>query len=97
MTASLIVRSEVKDFDTWKKTFDGGAEFVKGLGVIASSVHRDLGNPSIVTVHHQFVDAGKAKAFADVINSDVFRKGDPVNKGGVIPETVVVFVMEDVL
>lgn len=96
MTASLIVRSEVKDFDTWKKSFDGGAEFVKGLGVIASTVHRDLDNPSIVTVRHQFVDADKAKAFADVVNSDLFRKGDPVIKGGVLPDTVVVFVMHDI-
>lgn len=96
MTASLIVRSEVKEFDTWKKSFDGGAEFVKGLGVIASSVHRDLDNPNIVTVRHQFVDADKAKAFANVINSDVFRKGDPVKNGGVILDTMMVFVMQDV-
>jgi hypothetical protein len=97
MTASVMVRSEVKDFDTWKKSFDGGAEFVKSLGVIASNVYRDLENSSVVTVRHQFMDADKARAFADVVNSDAFRKGDPVSKGGVILDTVVVFTMQDIV
>lgn len=96
MTYTLIARHEVKDFDIWKQLFDGSAEFVTMAGVIASSVHRDLDNPNVVTVQHQFEDAGKAKAFMARLDSDEFRKGDPVTKGGAIPETIVAMLMADV-
>ncbi len=96
MTYTLIGRHEVKDYDTWKQMFDGSAEFVKSAGVIASKVHRDLDNPNMVTVQHQFADAGKAEAFFARLNSDEFRKGPPVTKGGAILETMVAMVMLDV-
>lgn len=96
MTYTLIARHEVKDFDTWKQFFDGSGEFVTSAGVIASSLHRDLDNPNMVTVQHQFADAGKAKAFMARLDSDEFRKGDPLTKMGVIMDTMVAMGMEDV-
>ena len=33
MTVSLFVRSKVKDFATWKASFDAGAEFVNSIVV----------------------------------------------------------------
>lgn len=96
MTVSMFTRSKVKDFDIWKEMFDGGAEFVKQKGVIASRVLRDLDDPNLVIVYHEFADASTAKAFEDLVNSDLFRKGDPVKKGGVILETMEMWVGEDV-
>ena len=96
MTYTLIARHEVKDFNTWKQSFDGGAEFVKSKGVIASRVQRDLDNPNMVTVQHQFADADTIKAFMALVNSDTFRKGEPVTKGGVILETMAVMATQDV-
>jgi hypothetical protein len=96
MTVSLFVRSKVKDYATWKASFDAGAEFVKEKGVVASKALRDLDDPNLVIVHHEFADAGKAEAFVALVNSDLFRKGDPVKKGGVILETLEMWVGEDV-
>ena len=95
MTVSMFTRSKVKDFATWKESFDGGAEFVKQKGVIASKVLCDLDDPNLVIVHHEFADADTAKAFVALVNSDLFRKGDPVKKGGVILETLEIWVGEE--
>ena len=37
MAVSLFVQLTVKDFDAWKKIFDGGAQFMKDMGVTAST------------------------------------------------------------
>jgi len=96
MTVSMFARSKVKDFNTWKEMFDGSAEFVKQNGVIASTVLRDLDDPNLVIVHHEFADASTAKAFMALVDSDLFRKGDPVKKGGVILETLEMWSGEEV-
>lgn len=98
MTVSLFVRSKVKDFATWKEMFDAGAEFMKQNGVIASKVLRDLDDPNLVIVYHEFADANTAKAFMSLIDSDLFREAPdgPVKKGGVILETLEMWVGEDV-
>ena len=95
MTVSILVRSKVKDFGTWKDNFDAGAEFVKQRGVIASRVLRDLDDPNLVIVHHEFAETNAAKAFMALMNSDDLREG-PVKVGGVIPETVEIWVGKDV-
>ena len=95
MTISMFTRSKVKDFGVWKELFDSSTDFTKQHGVIASNVLCDLDDPNLVIVHHQFDDAGKARAFVDLINSDQFRKGPPVTEGGVILETLEIWVGED--
>lgn len=95
MAVLLALRAKVKDYDTWKENFDSGADFVKQHGVTASRVLRDLDDPALVTVHHEFADRSAAKAFLDLIASDAFQEG-PVKEGGVIPETVEVWVGEEV-
>ena len=95
MTVGLFTRSKVKDFDVWKEMYDAGAEFVKQQGVIASNVLRDLDDPNVIIVHHQFADAETAKAFEALVNSDMFRKGDPVVKGGVILDTMEIWLGEE--
>ncbi len=96
MTYTLIARHEVKDFDTWKQGFDARAEYLITAGVIASSVHRDLDDPNMVTVQHQFTDLGAAKAFMARFDSDEFRNSDVLKKAGVNLETMVAMGMEDV-
>ena len=95
MTVSVLVRSEVKDFGAWKENFDSGAEFVKQRGVIASRVLRDLDNPNLVIVHHEFAEKDAAKAFVALMDSNEFREG-PVKVGGVIPETMETWIGEEV-
>lgn len=95
MTVSILIRSKVKDFGTWKANFDSGAEFVKQRGVIASRVLRDLDDPNLVIVHHEFAETSAAKAFVALLDSDEFREG-PVKVGGVIPETTEIWIGEDV-
>lgn len=94
MTISIFVRCQVKDFDTWKASFDSGAEFIKAQGVIASQVLRGLDNPNLVIVAHQFADATKSKSYLDLINSDLFREGPPVKEGGMILETLEIWMGE---
>lgn len=96
MTVSMFTRSKVKDFGVWKEMFDGSGDFVKQHGVIASNVLRDLDDPNLVIVHQQFADAETAKAFEAMLHGDGFRKGDPVVKGGVILDTMEVWLGEDV-
>jgi quinol monooxygenase YgiN len=94
MTVSGIARHEVNDFDTWQKSYDASAEYIKGLGVIAESVHRDLDNPNMVTVYHQFADVATAKAFTVALNSDDF-KGQAA-QSGIQLETMTLYLMQDV-
>lgn len=96
MTVSLIARHEVKNFDAWKKVYDGNAEFIKGLGVIAESVHRDLDNPNMVTVYHQFADVATLEAFTSAMNPESDNFKAVAEQGGILLETLVVMVMADV-
>jgi quinol monooxygenase YgiN len=95
MTVSGIARHEVNDFDTWKKSYDAGAEYIKGMGVIADSVHRDLDDPNMVTVYHQFADVATAKAFTAALNSDDFKA--QAAQSGIQLETMTLYLMQDVL
>lgn len=73
MTVTLIGRHEVKDFDAWKKVYDSSTAIRDESGVMADSIHRDLDNPNLVTVYHQFADAAAASAYAARLDSDQFR------------------------
>ncbi len=97
MTYTLIARHEVTDYDTWKQMFDGSGELHRMAGIIATRVHRDVDNPNMVTVQHQFPDAGTAKAFFSRLDSDEFRNNDGIKKAGVKLETMVGMMMEDVV
>ena len=46
-------------------------------------------------VHHEFADPSAARAFRQLHSSDAFRVG-PVEQGGVLPETIEVWIGEDV-
>ena len=94
MTATLFVRSETTDFDAWKQLWDDSADFVAQHGVVASSVHRDVDNPNLIVVVHQFETGDAARAYAEMFGSAEFAEG-PVKVGGVVPESMEVWVCED--
>lgn len=93
MAVLLALRTQVKDYDVWKANFDDGAEFVAQQGVTASRVLRDLDDPKLVTVHHEFATPSAARAFLELMRTEAFRDG-PVEQGGVIPETMEIWVGE---
>ena len=95
MTATLFTRNETTDFTGWKELWDESADFVADHGALSSSLHRDVDNPNIIVVVHQFENADPARAFAAMFDSDGFVEG-PVKIGGVLPESVEVWICEDI-
>jgi hypothetical protein len=63
--------------------------------VLSTSLHRDAENPNNVVVVQQFEDDGAARAFAAMLDSDEFTEG-PVEIGGVVPESLEVWICEDI-
>lgn len=94
MTVSMFVRHEVQDYATWKKGYDEAAQFIRGNGVIAESVHRDLENPNRLTICHQFADERAAQAFLALVDSDLFKKD--AEKNSVNLKTMEVWIGEDI-
>jgi len=74
MTASMIVRHRVGDYDKWKSVYDGrGVEIREQGGVIEHSVHRDLDDPQLVTVVHQFADEQSLRSYLGMLEGEEFR------------------------
>lgn len=68
---------------------------MKEQGAISMQLTRSLDDPNVVIVHSTFADSETAKAFMTLIEGDGFRKGDPVVKGGVIPDMIEIWLGED--
>lgn len=62
--ARLVVRHEVSDYATWRKTYDGFDATRRKLGVTAQAVYRSVDDANDITVTHDFKTAAGAKAFA---------------------------------
>ena len=62
--ATLFVRHNVSDFDSWKRAYDDFDEERRGMGVVADGVYQSDGNPNEVTVYHEFETMDAARAFA---------------------------------
>lgn len=61
--ATLFVRHEVADFDTWMKAYDGFDAERTSMGVTGHGVYQAEGDPNDVTVYHHFETMDAAKAF----------------------------------
>jgi quinol monooxygenase YgiN len=61
---TMFARHKVNDYGTWKSAYDQFAATRQKKGVTGASVHRDVEDPSIIIVTHQFKDLGAARAFA---------------------------------
>jgi hypothetical protein len=62
--ATMFVRHTVKDFKAWKKTYDEFDATRRGLGVTGHGVYQADGDPTDVTVFHDFATIDAAKKFA---------------------------------
>ncbi len=65
MAATMFVKHKVRDYKTWKPTYDGLGSVRKREGVTAASVHRDANDPNTIIVTHQFKDMNAATGFAN--------------------------------
>ena len=61
---TLFIKAKVRAYDDWKPGYDEFAQKRKEKGVTAASVHRDVSDPTMVTVTHQFANLAAAQAFA---------------------------------
>ena len=82
MTTTLFVKHTVKDYESWKRVYDGlGPLRKEKFGVSSASVHHDISDPNTIVVTHRFNDAQAARAFA---NSDDLKSG--MSNAGVISQ-----------
>ena len=65
MTTTLFVKHKVSDYSNWKRGYDDSKSFRNKSSIIAASVHRDVNDPMVIMVTHQFKDAGAMMAFAN--------------------------------
>lgn len=61
---AVIVRHEVKDFDTWKAAFDGHGQARALAGIIGHAVNRSVASPNVLVVYLQAESADALRAFA---------------------------------
>ncbi len=89
MTAALIVKHRVADFETWKKAFDGMDATRKANGWISAIVYRDAVDPNLVTIVNRVKDLDGAKRYG---SGPEIRAA--MERGGVIGAPEVSFVNE---
>jgi hypothetical protein len=61
----MIVRHKVKDFGTWKKSFDGHAAAQKAAGLTKPRVFRSADDPNETIILMDYKDLKTAKAFGE--------------------------------
>lgn len=61
----IIVRHEVRDYERWKKAYDGFAGFRSKSGIVGHAVNQELGKPNQVVVYHQAKELESLRNFLD--------------------------------
>jgi hypothetical protein len=77
--ATAIIQHRVKDYDAWRRVYDGVGDMQKAGGVVAESVYRREGDPNTVLVFHQFTSMSKAH---DFVTSPQLRGCDAARRRG---------------
>ncbi len=80
MTTIMSIKCTMNDYGAFKQVFDASDEIHAQVGIIASTMYRDLDDPNVVTVHHQFADLDAAKATvvqfsSDEVKEDIRKQG----------------------
>lgn len=57
---TMFIKAKVRAYDNWKPGYDEFAQKRKEKGVTAAGVHRDVSDPTLVTVTHQFANLAAA-------------------------------------
>jgi hypothetical protein len=89
MSAALIVRHRVANFDSWKKVFDSMTDVRKQHGWLQTLVYRDATDPNMVTIVNRVKDLDGAKRYG---SSDALRNG--MKEAGVQGPPEIFFVEE---
>ncbi len=63
-TLAAVVTHKVKDYDAWKKAFDGHVDARKAAGIVGEGIMRDAANDKIVTIWLPATDIAKLKEFS---------------------------------
>ena len=63
MTAALIVRHRVTNFDAWKTIFDSMTDLRQAHGWVSTVVRRDAADPNLVTILNRVKDLDGAKRY----------------------------------
>lgn len=87
--AGVIVRHEVKDYDTWKAAFDAHAGARAGAGIVGHAINRSRANPNVVVAYLQAQSQGKLEAFLSAPDLK-----QTMQKAGVVGAPDVTFVQE---
>ena len=59
----LFARHDIDDYDRWREAYDAFEPVRAEVGVRGAAVYRTAGNPSEVTVTHDFDSVAAAEAF----------------------------------
>lgn len=78
MTVNLFVQLTVKDFDTWKKNFDGAVPFMENMGVVSSTVHRHLDDPNSIMIAQQIPESSLNQYLAALEGSQKRRAAEGI-------------------
>jgi hypothetical protein len=75
--ATIIVHHEVKDYDTWRKVFDGVEGLRRDGGETSAKVFRSEENPNHVTaiLDYTSVDAARAWFANDTLKAKMMEAG----------------------
>lgn len=83
---TLFVRHAVSDYASWRKVYDGFADFQQANGVTAQAVYQAIEDPNDITVTHDFATLEAAQAFTKL---EELRKA--MQSGGVVGTPTVWF------
>jgi hypothetical protein len=73
----MFVRHRVGNFASWRKEYDAFDAQRPSFGVTGEAVYQDAGDPTMVTVTHDFatLDAAKALASSDALKGAMTAAG----------------------
>jgi len=75
--ATMIVRLQVEDYETWKREFDGVEGSRQEHGWIRHEVYQDIEDPNAVVIvnHVPTLEQGKAYFASEPVREAVARSG----------------------
>ena len=79
----LQIEHPISDFDTWKRAFDGFADFRQQSGVRLYRVLRPTDDPNYVIIELEFDSSSEAEAFLAALRRNVWssREAAPALRG----------------
>ncbi|MEO7446863.1 MAG: hypothetical protein ABI336_01210 [Humibacillus sp.] len=95
MTSTLHIEHPVRDFDTWKRTFDGFHDFRVEHDVRSYRVGHGADDASYVTIDLLFDDTDAATAFRRLLVEQVWRRQQATGVLAGAPTALVVDLVED--